>query len=154
MGLGQEFLGFKPKRALKIFYLQAEIGYHYLRERFNKLSLTDEEKALLADNLVVTDHFKMRLDDEGIKHIAEMILEHFPNGDVDIICIDPFYNVFDGGANNASENDNQAVFDFLQNKLCKLRDMINPKAGIILSHHTKKIDKKTLGSALINLGRR
>jgi putative DNA primase/helicase len=61
MGLGQEFLGFKPKRALKIAYIQAEIGYHYLRERFNKISLTDEEKAFLADNLVVKDYIGYHL---------------------------------------------------------------------------------------------
>ena len=54
------------------------------------------------------------------------------------------YNVFDGGENNASENDNMAMFDFLQNKICKLRDMVNPEAGIILSHHTRKMSAKSL----------
>jgi hypothetical protein len=71
-------------------------------------------------------------------------MSHFPDGDIDILCIDPLYNVFDGGENNASENDNMAMFDFLQNKICKLRDMVNPEAGIILSHHTRKMSAKSL----------
>ena len=33
MAAGQPFLGFTPPRPLRIFYLQAEIQYHYLRER-------------------------------------------------------------------------------------------------------------------------
>ena len=145
-GIRRRVFRLRPKRPLKIFNLQAEIDYDFLRERFQNIPITDEQRQRLFDNLVVTDRFKMRLDDAGVQHIAQMILEHFPGRDVDIICIDPLYNVFDGGENNASENDNQAMFDFLQNKVCKLRDLINPKAGIILTHHTKKIDKKTLES--------
>ena len=33
MAAGVPFLGFTPPRALRVFYLQAEIQYHYLRER-------------------------------------------------------------------------------------------------------------------------
>lgn len=32
MAAGVSFLGMKPLRSLRIFYLQAEIGYHYSRE--------------------------------------------------------------------------------------------------------------------------
>ena len=33
MAAGVAFLGFTPPRPLRVFYLQAEIQYHYLRER-------------------------------------------------------------------------------------------------------------------------
>ena len=36
---GESFLGLKPPRPLKVFYLQSEISYHYLRERIKKLSI-------------------------------------------------------------------------------------------------------------------
>src|SRR5690606_600382 len=39
------------------------------------------------------------------------------------------------------ENDNNAMLFFLQQRVEMLRDMINPCAGIILVHHTKKISK-------------
>ena len=39
MAAGQPFLGFTPPRALRIFYLQAEIQYHYLRERMHQITL-------------------------------------------------------------------------------------------------------------------
>jgi len=144
MALGQPFLGFTPPRRLKIFYLQAEIGYHYLRERIQKLPLYPEDIEAIGKSFVATANFKMTLNDFGVQEVYKSIMSHFPDGDIDILCIDPLYNVFDGGENNASENDNMAMFDFLQNKICKLRDMVNPEAGIILSHHTRKMSAKSL----------
>ncbi|MBE0455284.1 MAG: AAA family ATPase, partial [Roseovarius sp.] len=42
MAAGVPFLGFTPPRPLRIFYLQAEIQYHYLRERLRQIALPPE----------------------------------------------------------------------------------------------------------------
>ena len=39
MAAGVPFLGFAPPRPLRVFYLQAEIQYHYLRERMQGIRL-------------------------------------------------------------------------------------------------------------------
>jgi hypothetical protein len=39
MAAGVPFLGFTPPRPLRVFYLQAEIQYHYLRERLRQIAL-------------------------------------------------------------------------------------------------------------------
>lgn len=61
LAAGVSFLDMIPKRHLRIFYLQTEIGYHYMRER-TQLKLSDELIELSADNLVITpqDAFKRR----------------------------------------------------------------------------------------------
>lgn len=48
---GESFLGFTPPRPLKIFYLQAEIGYHYMRERIQKLNIPEEIKLSAAQEV-------------------------------------------------------------------------------------------------------
>jgi RecA-family ATPase len=53
--------------------------------------------------------------------------------------IDPIRNVFDGGPEGNSENDNNAMLFFLRERVEKLCDAVNPAAGIILAHHTKKL---------------
>jgi hypothetical protein len=42
MAAGVAFLGFTPPRPLRIFYLQAEIQYHYLRERLQAIQIEPE----------------------------------------------------------------------------------------------------------------
>ena len=54
---------------------------------------------------------------------------------------DPLRNVFDGGG-FGGENDNDAMMFFLSRRVEALRQKINPNAGIIIAHHTKKIFKK------------
>ena len=39
MAAGKEFCGMRPPRPLRIFYLQAELSYHYLRERVQKMNM-------------------------------------------------------------------------------------------------------------------
>ena len=41
MAAGVPFLGFSPPRALRVFYLQAEIQYDYLRERIQGIHLDE-----------------------------------------------------------------------------------------------------------------
>jgi 5S rRNA maturation endonuclease (ribonuclease M5) len=142
LAAGEGFLGLKPPRPLKIFYLQAEIGYHYMRERIKKLAIAKETFFKASQNLIATSRIQMILNDQGVDAAYRTIKHYFPNQAPDIICIDPIRNVFDGGSDNGSENDNNAMLFFLQNRIEKLRSMLNPEMGIILCHHTKKIKKK------------
>lgn len=144
MAAGIEFLRMKPARPLRIFYLQAEIGYHYLRERLQNMAFDKNFMPLIRKNLVITPQFKMLLNEDGVEATSKAIAHHFPDAPVDIIVVDPLRNVFDSGTSDAGENDNAAMLFFLQQRLDVLRDKINPNAGIILAHHTRKLDKKKL----------
>jgi len=141
MAAGVPFLGFTPPRPLRIFYLQAEIQYHYLRERMQQVTLSPGVLAAARDNLVATPKLKMLLDTEGSVHVAQAIRRAFPAQPVDIICIDPIRNLFDGGPDGGGENDNAAMMFFLKDRLEVLRDHIDPDCGVILVHHTKKLSK-------------
>ena len=143
MAAGLPFLGMKPCRPRKIFYLQAEIGYHYLRERLQHMRLSSEIIALVRENLVITPQVRLILDDKGVEMVRETILRFFNPRLLDVIAIDPLRNVFDAG-DSGGENDNTAMLAFLQNRVEKLRFLVNPDAGIILAHHTRKITKKML----------
>lgn len=142
MAAGQPFLGFTPPRTLRIFYLQAEIQYHYLRERMQQITLPPSLMVAARDNLVATPKLKMLLDTEGSVHVAQAIRRAFPAEPVDIICIDPIRNLFDGGPEGGGENDNAAMMFFLKDRVEVLRDHINPDCGVVLVHHTKKLSKQ------------
>lgn len=137
---GLPFLGMRPARPLKIFFFQAEIGYHYLRERLLQMRFDPKFLPLVRQNLVITPQVRMLFDEKGIVLVRDAILRHFPADHLDIIAIDPLRNIYDGDG----ENDNTAMMAFLQDRIEGLRAMIRPDLGIILSHHTKKISKKTL----------
>ncbi|WP_412057313.1 AAA family ATPase [Bartonella sp. DGB2] len=144
MAAGVPFLGMTPPRPLRIFYLQAEIGYHYLRERLQNMTFEAALLSFIRKNLVITPQFKMLLNDQGVAATVGTIHHHFGALGVDIIVVDPLRNVFDGGEGDAGENDNPAMLFFLQQRLDTLRALVNPDAGIILAHHTRKIQKKQL----------
>lgn len=143
MAAGQPFLKFTPPRPLRVFVLQAEIQYDYLRERLQKMGLSEDAILNAGQNIHITPQLKLLLNDDGLDIIKDLIREKFPDAPPDIIVIDPIRNVFDGGPDfgNLGENDNNAMLFFLQQRVEMLRDMINPHAGIILVHHTKKISK-------------
>lgn len=142
MAAGQPFLDFTPPRPLRVFYLQAEIQYHYLRERMKQISLPPKVLAGARNNLVATPKLNLLLDAEGSVRVAEAIRRTFPTEPVDIICIDPIRNLFDGGPDGGGENDNSAMMFFLKDRVEVLRDHINPDCGVILAHHTKKLSKQ------------
>ena len=144
MAAGVPFLGFTPPRPLRIFYLQAEIQYHYLRERMQQIALPPKILAAARDTFVATPKLKMLLDNDGSVRVARAIQAAFPNAPVDIICIDPIRNLFDGGPDGGGENDNGAMMFFLKERVEVLRDYINPDCGVILVHHTKKLSKLQL----------
>ena len=141
MAAGVTFLSFIPPRPLRIFYLQAEIQYHYLRERIRQINLPPEVITDAHENLVLTPQLKLILNEYGLVAVTNLIRNHFPDG-LDIIVIDPIRNVFDGGEAGASENDNNAMLFFLRDRVEQLRDNVDPDAGIVLVHHTKKLSKK------------
>ena len=141
LAAGLPFLGMNPPRPLKIFYLQTEIMYDYLRERLQNLKFDPNFLPLVKKNLVMTPQMRMLLNEDGVTTVYNTIIRCFVNPiDVDILVIDPLRNVYDAGK-SGSENDNMAMLAFLQDRVEKLRFLVNPKAGIILTHHTKKITK-------------
>lgn len=144
MAAGQPFLGFTPPRPLRVFYLQAEIQYHYLRERLGQISLPAKVLAAARDTFVATPKLKLLLDAEGSIRVARAIQAAFPDAGPDIICIDPIRNLFDGGPDGGGENDNTAMMFFLKDRVEVLRDYINPACGVILVHHTRKLAKQQL----------
>src|SRR5690606_7876368 len=83
MAAGVPLLGFAPPRPLRIFYLQAEIQYHYLRERMQQISLPTDVLAAARDNLVATPKLQMLLDTEGSMRVATAIRRAFPAEPVD-----------------------------------------------------------------------
>jgi hypothetical protein len=139
---GAPFLRFTAPRPLRVFYLQAEIQYHYLRERLQQLRLDPDVVASARDTLVVTPKLRMLLDEQGLPLVAAAIRQAFPDAPPDVICIDPIRNLFDGGPSGEGENDNGAMLFFLQSRVEALRDEVAPEAGIILAHHTKKLSKQ------------
>jgi hypothetical protein len=142
MAAGVPFLGFTPPRPLRIFYLQAEIQYHYLRERLKQIDLPPEVLAAARDTFVATPKLKMLLNNEGSVRVARAVQTAFPDAPPDILCVDPIRNLFDGGPDGGGENDNTAMMFFLKERVEVLRDHIDPDCGVILIHHTKKLSKQ------------
>jgi hypothetical protein len=144
MAAGVPFLGFTPPRPLRIFYLQAEIQYHYLRERLKQIALPPDVLAAARDTFVATPKLKMLLDNEGSVRVARAVQTVFLEAPPDILCVDPIRNLFDGGPDGGGENDNTAMMFFLKERIEVLRDHIDPDCGVILIHHTKKLSKQQL----------
>lgn len=141
MAAGLPFLGLSSLRPLRIFYLQAEVQYDYLRERVHSLHIIHEKLAGFEANFVITPQISLTLNEVGLERVAYSVKERFKDTPPDIIAIDPLRNVFDGGG-IGGENDNDAMMFFLSQRMEELRRRINPRAGIIIAHHTKKIPKK------------
>lgn len=141
MAAGVPFLGLSPARPQHVFYLQAEVQYHYLRERIQRLQIPSSDKQSLQSNFIVTSQTSLILNDNGLVAIIQAIKSRFGDAPPDIIAIDPLRNVFDGGG-IGGENDNDAMMFFLTQRLETLRQQINPDAGIILAHHTRKMAKR------------
>lgn len=140
MAAGVSFLGMTPSRPMKIFYMQTEIEYDYMKERLQQLQLDQELLDIAANNLIITPRVQLSFNSEEISEIKNSLNDK--GFKPDVIAIDPLRNIFCSEYGN--ENDNSAMLFFLQKTLEKLRNAINPDAGIILTHHTKKLSKKML----------
>ena len=141
MAAGAAFLGMHPPRPLRVFYLQAEVQYHYLRERVKDVRLPSHRLLDARANFVATPQLRLVLDDAGLAQVIPAIAKAFGGEPPDIIAIDPIRNVFDGG-DAGGENDNGAMLFFLSQRVERIRQAVNPDAGVILAHHTKKLGKK------------
>lgn len=141
MAAGLPFLGMTPARPLRVFYLQAEVQYHYLRERAKRIHIPAHAMELARENFVATPQLQTLLDDAGLAQIIPTIQMAFAGHPPDIVVIDPIRNVFDGG-DSGGENDNGAMLFFLSQRVDRIRREVNPDAGVILAHHTKKLSKK------------
>ncbi|MBB4267615.1 AAA family ATPase [Roseospira visakhapatnamensis] len=144
MAAGAAFLSFTPPRPLRVFYLQAEIQYHYLRERLQGLRVGPEVLSAARHRLVVTPKLRLLLNEAGLAQTIEAVHVAFPDAPPDILCLDPIRNLFDGGPEEGGENANAAMLFFLQNRVEALRDAVAPEAGVVLCHHTRKMTKKQL----------
>lgn len=141
MAAGAPFLGMRPPRPLRVFYLQAEVQYHYLRERVKEIRLPASRLLMARDNLVVTSQLRLLLNEDGLRLVIPAVKQAFGCERPDILVIDPIRNVFDGGE-AGGENDNEAMMTFLRDRVERLRHEVNPEAGVILAHHTRKLGKK------------
>jgi hypothetical protein len=141
MAAGAAFLGMQPPKPLRVFYLQAEVQYHYLRERVKDVRLPSHRLLDARANFVATPQLRLVLDDAGLAQVIPAIMNAFGGEPPDIIAIDPIRNVFDGG-DAGGENDNGAMLFFLSQRVERIRQAVNPDAGIILAHHTRKLGKK------------
>ena len=108
------------------------------------MALPPDVVELASERLVATPKQQILLNEAGVASAMAAVCERFPDHPPDIICIDPIRNVFDGGPDSKGENDNSAMLFFLQKRVELLRDRVNPEAGVILCHHTKKIPKQTV----------
>ena len=69
MAAGLPFLGMKPPRPLRVFYLQAEVQYHYLRERAKMIRLPASGLAEARVNFMATPQIRAVLNDAGLEQI-------------------------------------------------------------------------------------
>ncbi len=141
MAAGLPFLDMVPARPLKVFYLQAEVQYPYLKERMKAIRLPKEALRLARRNLVVTPQLHLILDEDGLEKLIQTISAQFGGEPPDIIAIDPIRTVFDAGG-SGGENDNDAMMYFLTRRVARLQQRVNPDSGVLLVHHTKKMTKR------------
>lgn len=121
---------------LKVFYLQAEMNEKLLRRRARAAHqwLIEDDIHLLKSNLLVSDRFRMILNDDGVEATVALIKSAFSDGPPDVLTFDPLINLFD----QENESDNAQMMKFLQLRIEVVRERINPRAAIIMVHHATK----------------
>ncbi|WP_265031306.1 AAA family ATPase [Wolbachia endosymbiont (group A) of Tiphia femorata] len=134
MSAGVPFFDMVPAKPLKIFYLQTDVGYHYMRERLQQLKIDNKLLNLVENNFAITSDANLLLDENNISKVYNTVKQFFNPAEVDVIVIDSLRNVF----NYRNENDNDVMYAFLQEKVERLRSAINPNAGVILTHNVNK----------------
>lgn len=139
---GLPFLGMTVARPLRILYFQVEVGYYYMRERIRSVDPELRKNPLVLDNLIISDKFNLILNEEGVEEIVKICLTAFKDGPPDLIILDPLRNLFDGGEDNANENDNSAMIDFFRKRVLVLLERVSKDMAIVLLHHIKKVPKK------------
>ncbi|MFP3025459.1 MAG: AAA family ATPase, partial [Wolbachia sp.] len=89
LAAGVSFLDMKPAKPLKIFYLQDEMEYDYIRERLQKLRISKKILGEGTENLVITKKVQLTLNVEKIK---EIMSENLDVKTVDLIVIDSLFD--------------------------------------------------------------
>lgn len=134
--LGLPYLGFDIQRPLKVAYLNCELVLQKFKTRIQGMPYTKQELELLGKNFAITDRFRGALTQQTRDMLVDGFLEAI--GTPDVLIFDPLQNVYDG-----DENDNRAMNKWLDD-IWAWRDMINPRAGIVLVHHTGKVDQGSM----------
>lgn len=138
---GRSFLGMTPNRLLKMFYMQTEIEYEYMKKRLQQLQLDNELLNTAASNLIITPRVQLSFSSEEIDEIKNVVKERFK---ADIIGMMILFVTFLTQVNMAMRTTIALCYSFCKKTLERLRNVINPDSGIILTHHTKKLYKKML----------
>ena len=157
MAVGVPFLGFTPPRPLRIFYLQAEIQYHYLRERLQGIWLDPALLSAARDNLVATPV------------LAQDIKENYARGD-DLMIVSPDVGgvvraralasrldadlaIVDKRRPKAGESEVMNIIGDVQGRRCILFDDIVDSGGTLVNAAKALIDQgATEVSAYISHG--
>ncbi|MCB9980284.1 MAG: AAA family ATPase [Rhodospirillales bacterium] len=147
---GKSFLDMTVDRPLRILYMQAEIGYFYMRERIRKFYPELAQNPDVHKNLVISDKFPYCLDDEGKEEFIRIGLTAFKDDLPDLLIIDPLRNVFYSEKENATENDNTAMIEFFRNGIVGVQRSINPLMPVIIPHHINKMPPKLLAEEPFN----
>ena len=133
MASGTPFLGMTPPRPLRIFYLQAELRYDYLRERVQRMAVDESWLPLLGKNLLITSEPNPLLNAKGIQLLQGTLTHDFSEGPVDIIVTDPLHYFFDWQEEGVNKSYSD-IISAVQQRLSHLRNMLNPNAGLIVTH--------------------
>jgi hypothetical protein len=132
---------FRAPRPLKVFYLQAEMNRKLLRKRAREMRfLSQQDRALLATNLVLSERFFTVLNEDGVRMAVNVINDAFPDDPPDIIAVDPLANVFD----QDNENDAAQIMRFVTGRLEAIRQRVNPDACLVLVHHATKKSREDM----------
>jgi len=148
MAAGVEYLDFIPSRKLKICYMQAEVTDRRIEERIEAISVPIISDNSWKENFIISDRTQIPFSEEGLETWIKFTLERCGSNIPDVICIDPLRNFYHSERNN-DENSVSGMRE-LWEKINRLREAINPDAGIILVHHSKKIDKNLLKDDVFN----
>ncbi len=129
---GTSFMGMYPQRPLNILYLQSEGYFYHLRDDLQKIMLDNQNLIHAKNNIAFAMPFDIQLKyDDEFNDIVEASRRHFKIGEVDIIVIDSWS--YSNMSTTPKLKEEMALF--LEHGLEKLRNIINPKAGIILAHN-------------------
>lgn len=124
----------------QVVVVQAEMSKAQLSARLRAVKVNPAEKALLKRNVKFTYRFTKVLDDEGSKDVKDWVDRSCGNDLPQVIIFDPLSNIFAGD----DENSNVEIMKFIRDRLWVLRDQINPKAAIILIHHSNKVNRNQM----------
>jgi hypothetical protein len=129
--VGRECFGIRPRRALKILYVQAENDEGDLCEMrdgvIEGLKLTENERNLLGQNFTCVFEFS-RAGEELVTDTLRPLLEKYSP---DLLVLDPALSYIGGSA-----NEQETVGGFLRNQLNPLLQKHN--CGVLIVHHTNK----------------